>query len=82
MTTTRYVLTYINKDGMRTLMQGAQGRYTYATEAAAQEHLDTILANTSADTLRQIYGADPKPQVRPCECYDGHFDPVGIYFPE
>lgn len=79
-TVTRYVLTYVNKDGMRTLMQAAQGRFTYATEAEAVVDLLAIQQNSSARTLAEIWGTNPQFAVRPCECWPGHFDPVGIWF--
>lgn len=77
---TRYVPTYINKDGMRTLMGAAQGRNTFATEGEAQEWITAVTENNSADTLRQIWGDDPQFAVRPCPCWPGHFDPKGVWF--
>jgi hypothetical protein len=71
----RYVATYVNKDGERTLMSAAQGRFTFATEAEAQEYLDAVMSNNPAKTI-----ADPKPEVRPCPCYPNHFDPQTIWF--
>lgn len=81
-TVTRYVATYINRDGMRALMRPAQGRNTYATPEEAQAWIDAVFTsgNNSADTLRSVWGDDPRCEVRPCECYAGHFDPVGVYF--
>lgn len=35
------------------------------------------MANNSSSTLDK-YSGDV--QVRPCKCYPGHFDPIGIYF--
>jgi hypothetical protein len=77
---TRYVATYVNKDGMRTLMQPAQGRNTYEKPEEAQAWLDAVIKNTSADTIRQIWGDNPRFEVRPCECWPGHFDPKGVWF--
>lgn len=79
-TVTRYVATYVNKDGMRTLMCGAQGRYTYATAEEAQAWLDAVTGNESAFRIAQIWGDNPRFEVRPCECWTGHFDPVGVWF--
>lgn len=78
----RYVLTYINSHGMRTLMQPAQGRNTFATAAEAQARLDAIMGSgvNSAETLRSIWGENPQCEVRACDCWPGHFDPMGVYF--
>lgn len=77
---TRYVPTYVNKDGMRTLMRHAQGRDTFATEEEAAEWIAAVAANNSADTVRQIWGDDPRFEVRPCPCWPGHFDPQTVCF--
>jgi hypothetical protein len=76
----RWVATFVNKAGMRTLMQPAQGRNTHETEEAAREWLDAVLAGNSAERLRSIWGTNPRFEVRPVECWPGHFDPKGIYF--
>jgi hypothetical protein len=76
----RFVLTHI-RDGMRTLATAAQGRCTYATREEAQTHLDAVLTNNSESTLNSVYNV-PTLAVRPCKCWAGHFDPVGIYFEE
>lgn len=77
---TRYVATYVNKDGERTLMQPAQGRNTYATHDEAQAWIDAVTANNSADTVRSLWGDNPQFAVRPCPCYPGHFDPQTVWF--
>lgn len=77
---TRYVATYVNKQGYRTLMQAVQGRFTYETEAEAAEWIAAVTKNNSADTIRQIWGDDPRFEVRPCPCYPGHFDPQTVWF--
>jgi hypothetical protein len=79
-TVTRYVPTFVGKDGLRTLMQPAQGRNTYATAFEAQTWIEEVLKNTSQDTIRQLYGESPDFEVRACQCHAGHFDPVGVYF--
>ena len=79
-TVIRYVPTYVNKDGMRTLMRGAQGRFTFATQAEAATWMAQVTANNSAGSLQQAYGDNPQFEVRPCACWPGHFDPKGIYF--
>lgn len=77
---TRYVATYVNKDGMRTLMQASQGRFTFATETEAAEWIAAVTKNNSADTIRQVWGENPKFETRPCPCYPVHFDPQTVWF--
>lgn len=80
MSVTRYVATYVNPDGMRTLMTAAQGRNTYATAEEAQSWINAVTQNNAAaDTIKQLWGDDPCFEVRPCECWPNH-DPKGIYF--
>ena len=74
----RYVVTHINKDGMRTLVGPAQGRNTHETEKEAEVRISLILANNDLDMLKSTYGFPL--EVRPVEVYPGHFDPKGIYF--
>lgn len=76
----RHVGTYINKDGMRTLMGAAQGRNTFATAAEAQAWIDAVNSNNGSDTLRQVWGDNPQFEVRECPCYPGHFDPQNVWF--
>jgi hypothetical protein len=80
MSVTRYVATYVNRDGMRTLMGAAQGRNTFATETEAQAWIDAVTSNNSTDTVHQIWGSNPQFAVRSCPCYPGHFDPQTIWF--
>lgn len=79
---TRYVATYVNKDGMRTLMGAAQGRCTFMTPDGAQAWIDAVTNVNSAETVRQNWGDDPRFEVRPCPCYPGHFDPQTVWFGE
>lgn len=77
----RFVPTYLDaRTGLRTLINGAQGRNTYATAAEAQAWLDAVMGGTSADRIRELWGTDPQFQIRECECWPGHHDPKGIYF--
>lgn len=75
---TRYVVTYVNKDGMRTLVGPAQGRSTYDTAEDAQWHLDAMRDNNSAGTLA-MFGTSDTFEVRPCLCY-WHGDPKSVWF--
>jgi predicted aminopeptidase len=75
---TRYVVTHVGRDGLRTLASAAQGRYTYATYDEAQAHLDALLEHNSPERLREVYGLPL--EVRACNCWPVHFDPMGVYF--
>lgn len=76
----RYVLTNVHSNGMRTLLDPQQGRYTYATQAEAEIALCQLLENNDEKSVWEFYG-DPKLiQVRSCECWTEHFDPKGIWF--
>lgn len=77
---TRYVVTYVNRDGERTLMGAAQGRNTYETREAAEQFLAAVMSNNSPKTILEVYGPDPRPEVRPCPCYPRHFDPQTVWF--
>jgi hypothetical protein len=77
-TVTRYVPTYINKDGAHCLMRAAQGRDTFETAEDAQRWLDAVLSNphNSPDTLTELWGDLSKCEVRAWACYPNHFDPT------
>lgn len=82
-TVTRYVVTYVDaRVGLRTLANAMQGRFTYATREEAQAVLDALLSANSAERVAEIWGKGSAEtfEVRSCECYAGHFDPVGCYF--
>lgn len=81
-TVIRYVVTKVDKNGMRTLAMAAQGRNTYASAEEAQTWLDAMRnsPHNSAQTLQSVYGDVTKMEVRPCECWPVHFDPKGVYF--
>lgn len=53
---TRYVPTYVGKDGLRTIVGPAQGRYTFETYDAAKRQLDAIRQNNSGAVLEHSYG--------------------------
>lgn len=77
---TRYVVTHIGRGGLRTMAHAAQGRNTYAIPEEAQAWIDAAMKNNSLDRLNNLFGLPL--EVRPCKCYAGHFDPVGVYFPD
>ena len=78
---TRYVVTHIGRNGLRTLTFGAQGRWTFATQEEAQARLDVLLSSNRGGKLTEVFGVSAF-EVRPCACWPGHFDPKGIYFDE
>jgi hypothetical protein len=61
-------------------MCAAQGRNTFATHAECQDWINGIVENSNEKTLSMVYGTNPKFEVRECQCYPVHFDPIGIYF--
>jgi hypothetical protein len=77
---TRYVPTYLDKDGTRVLMRAAEGSATFATREEAQAWLDAILAESSAEQIHADWGVNPRFDVRPCRCSADGFDPQEIYF--
>jgi hypothetical protein len=82
-TITRYAATFVNKDGMRTLMTPNQGRCLFDTMEEARKWLDAVIkpGTNSESTLASVYGPPDKRKfaVRPVECYENG-DAVGIYF--
>lgn len=78
-TVQRFVITFIGKDGLRTLAFPQQGRYTRAT----REEAEAWLANCRLPhSLPRVLTAEQLAtlEVRECECWAGHFDPCGVYF--
>lgn len=73
----RYVVTHVNKDGMRTLAHAMQGRCTYATPEEAQAWIDAA-TKQNGERLKEFYGLPL--EVRPVECYEGHHDPKTCWF--
>jgi len=76
----RYVATFINAHGARTLMGAAQGRNTFETATEAQAWIDAVTANNSAQNVAMVWGRNPRFEVRACPCYPGHFDPQTVWF--
>lgn len=81
-TVTRFVVTNMDRHGLRTLTLGFQGRDTFETKEAAAEWMSAFLTNNGEERIRECYGEQAVGtfEVRPCECYARHFDPVGCYF--
>ena len=73
----RFVITGKNADGLRTLSEPRQRRYTYDTQQQAQEKLNAIHKANNADTVKMCMGTEL--EVRPVECYTGG-DPATCWF--
>ena len=73
---TKYAITHINKDGMRTLTFANQGRNHYDTMTEAELALLTFKPG-----LERVIGAKgvASLEVRPVDCYD-HGDAKGVWF--
>ena len=77
----RWVISKLDRDGIRMLAEAQQGRWTYETREAAQERLNAITnsANNSPDTLRYVYGDVREMRVAMVPCWPRHFDPVSVF---
>lgn len=75
-------ISYLGKDGLRTLFGPAQGRCMCKTREEAEEKLRAFMTE-SEERLVQIYGEQSRGTFRvdPFECWD-HGDPKGIYVTE
>lgn len=67
---TRYVITKVDRDGLRTLATANQGRCHFDTKKAANRHLRAILSNNSTSTLESVFGDVKKMKVLAAPCYD------------
>jgi len=70
-----FAVTYVNKDGMRTLFRANQGRNHFPTLEAAEIWFQAVSNNNSNDILEEY----PNREIRPVLCYP-HGDAVGVYF--
>lgn len=75
----RYVVTFVNKDGIRIIAHPATGLFTHDTPQSAQRWLNACLKNNSTGMLKYVYGETPQFEVRPCECWPDN-EPKDIYF--
>lgn len=77
----RYVISRIDKDGLRVMIGPQQGRSTFATTQVADEYLKEVLKNNSEETLINIFGQQAIGTFRmsAIECWPGNNDPKGIY---
>jgi hypothetical protein len=77
---TRYVATYVDRNGMRTLMTAARGRNTFATAREAQAWIDAVTAVNGIGAVNSLWGDNPRFAVRACPCRPGRFDPRTVWF--
>lgn len=73
----RFVITGKNADGLRTLSEPRQRRYTYDTQDIAEQRLKDIHEANNSDTVAYCMGTEL--EVRPVECYAGG-DPATCWF--
>jgi hypothetical protein len=74
----RYVITHVGNNDLRRLTFAQQGRFTYETQAEAEE---TLAAFTGPQGFARVLSASELAslEVRPCPCWPGHFDPCVYY---
>lgn len=75
-TMTRWVVTYVGADGLRTLVYANQGRNFKLTKTEAEDWLSAFVGE---HRNRLAHGRPETLEVRPVECYLNG-DAVGIYF--
>ena len=75
----RFTVTFVNKEGWRTLAMQNTGKNHYETRELAQKLLDSMLRVNSVDTLNQVFGVNPRFEVREVECY-AHGDAKTCWF--
>lgn len=80
----RYVISHINKDGMRRMTFSIQGINTVGSIEEAQQRLQEFLAGNTTENLIQIYGSQALGtfEVSAVDCYEGHNDPKGCFIRE
>lgn len=75
----RFVITKVDKAGLRVLAVGNQGRNHHDTRKSAEMALKAMLSNNSEDTLKSVFGDLSKMKVLEVECYD-HGDAIGTVY--
>jgi hypothetical protein len=80
----RYVLSHINKDGMRQMTAAIQGRHTFDSMVEAQEHLKGFITNNTPENITQVFGTQALGtfEASAIECFEGHNDPKGCFIRE
>lgn len=80
----RYVISHINKDGLRQMTAAIQGINTVGSKEEAQKRLTEFNANNTPENLTQIFGSQALGtfEVSAIECYEGHNDPKGCFIRE
>lgn len=80
----RYVISHMNKDGLRAMTYSHQGRNTKATKKEVETELSHFNKNNSENTLISVFGSQALEtfEVSAIRCYDGHHDPMGCFIEE
>jgi hypothetical protein len=75
-----YNISFLNRDGLRTLFGSAQGRHMHATRRSAEQLLRDTFKNSGEDRLVEIFGVQARGTFRvdSFQCHDSG-DPIGIY---
>ena len=79
----RYVVTHINRLGLRQMSDPHQGRYTKATHGEAVDRLNELKRQEGdLSAIKQSFGdqAIGTFESRPVKCYAGHNDPMTTIF--
>jgi len=65
----KFALTFINSEGLRVLAHQNDGRMTWKTKKEGEIHLNNMITNNSKDTIKSIFGENPKFEVKEVVCY-------------
>ena len=66
----KYAVTFKNKDGLRVLTRQNTANNFHSTKKAGETWLNSMLANSSKDTVKQVFGDKPDFKVIQVECYE------------
>ena len=80
----RYVISHMDKDGLRAMTYACQGRNTRGSIKEAQDDLHNFLTNNTPERLVEVFGTQSAGtfEVSAVECWPGHNDPKGCYIPK
>lgn len=65
----KYTITFVDSQGQRVMWAQNTAKNLFDTQAQAEQRLKDIKENNSADTLKQVFGPDPKWKVLPVETF-------------
>lgn len=80
----RYVISHMDKDGLRAMTDACQGRNTVASIEEARVDLHNFLTNNTPERLVEVFGTQSAGtfEVSAVDCWPGHNDPKGCYISE